>query len=261
MRQRSTHLICCHSLITCLVATAASAQADAWQFEATPYFLAAGLDGETGIRGVTADVDMPFSDIWDNLDAGFMALFTAQSGPWTLGFELVYFEISDEGSKSATGPFGKVNVDGALELTTEMDIVQATAAYRLVDQRTTVDLLGALRYTRLNVDTEVVIATTPGIIFPGGATRGSGSESWTDAVVGLHILHPLSEKWALMGYADVGAGGSDLTYQMMVGLNWRFSDALTAKIGYRHLYQDYENGGIVWDMVAAGAYLGLGIRF
>ncbi len=239
-----------------------AAESDAWQYEVTPYFLAAGLDGKAGVRGVTADIDMSFSDIWDDLEGAFMGMFTAQKGRWFYGLEAVYFKLEDEGSTSVSGPlFGKVTVDGALELTTKMYVYQGTVGYRLKDDTTKVDLLGGLRYTKIDIDADVVINTAPGIVFPGAATSASGSESWTDAVVGMRVLHPVSDEVSLVGYADVGAGGSDLTYQLIAGVNWEFKEDYTAKIGYRVLDWDYEDSGTVWDMQASGMYLGLGIAF
>ena len=67
------------SLVAGLAFSAGSrAETDTWQFEVTPYLLAAGMDGTVGIRGHEADIDVSFSDIWDDLDAGFMGLFTAK---------------------------------------------------------------------------------------------------------------------------------------------------------------------------------------
>jgi opacity protein-like surface antigen len=50
---------------------------------------------------------------------------------------------------------------------------------------------------------------------------------------------------SLVGYADIGGfgAGSDLTYQLLVGVNWQFAKSATAKAGYRYLYQDYEHDG------------------
>ncbi len=240
---------------------ALSVESDTWQYEATPYLLAAGMDGKIGIHGVTSDVDVSFSDIMDDLKSGFMGLFTASKGPWTYGLEAVYMKLSDEGAKSVTGPFGHVAVDGALKVTSKMYIYQGSIAYRVLDDTTAVDLVGALRYTKLEADASVAITTTPGIVFPGGTRSASGSDSWTDAVVGVRALHPLNKQWSLLGYADVGGGGSDLTYQFIVGADWEFAKDFTAKVGYRYLYWDYEDEGTVWDMTASGPYLGLGIRF
>ncbi len=76
-------ILACCVLVGLVASPAALAQdstkqADKWQFEITPYFLAASLNGDVGIRGVTADVDMSFSNIWDKLNAGFMAAFEAR---------------------------------------------------------------------------------------------------------------------------------------------------------------------------------------
>ncbi|MDX2424239.1 MAG: hypothetical protein QNK43_16375 [Amphritea sp.] len=242
--------------------TEESNDADAWQFEITPYFFAAGLKGQAGIRGVTSDVDMSFNDIWNNLDSGFMGLFTAQNGLWSYGFEGVYFKVTDEGSKSVTGPFGNVTVDGALELTTSINVYQGSVGYRVLDDRTVVDVIGAVRYTQVKADMNAAITTTPPITFPpGGTLSASGSEGWTDAVIGVRALHPVSDNVSLLGYADVGAGGSDLTYQLIAGVNWEFVEDVTAKAGYRVLDWDYKNEGTVWDMKASGMYLGVGFKF
>jgi len=226
--------------------SAVAAEADGWQYEVTPYLLAAGMEGTVGVKGDTVPVDASFSDIWDNLDAGFMGIFTAQKGPWSFAVEGVYMKLEDE----VTGPaLGIVSAD----VTNSMYIAQGTVGYRVLDEKTKVDLLGALRWTKLDVDMDIVGPLT---------TRSvSGDESWTDAVVGVRVLHPVADHVTLMGYADVGGGGSDLTYQFMGGVNWEFKKDFTAKLGYRYLSWDYENDGTVWDMAASGPYLGLGIKF
>lgn len=238
----------------------AAAEADAWRFEATPYILAAGLDGTVGVRGVEADIDMSFSDIWDDLDIAFMGLFTAEKGPWTFMLEGVYFRLEDEGARSVSGPFGNVSVSGALEATVELSIFQGSVGYRVFDETTKVDLIGGVRYTKVEVDMDVKTSTTPGIVFPGGKRSASGSESWADAVVGVRVLHPVAKDVTLLGYADVG-GGSGNTHQLLGGVNWTFREGFTAKVGYRYLSWDYDKDGTVWDIDASGPYLGLGIQF
>lgn len=140
-----------------------------------------------------------------------------------------------------------------------MYIAQGTIGYQLLDDKTSLYAIGALRYTDLEVEMDVEVAYAPPPF--GGSLSADGSDDWIDAVAGLHAVHPLSDAVSLVGYGDIGAGGSDLTYQVMAGVNWEFNDGYTAKLGYRRLYWDYEDGGTVWDMTAEGPYLGLGIRF
>ncbi|HSO08213.1 MAG TPA: hypothetical protein VLW45_13305 [Pelomicrobium sp.] len=240
---------------------AAAAESDTWQFEVTPYLFGARMDGTVGLRGYTTDVDASFDEILDHLDAGFMGLFSARKGPWSFALEGVYMKLEDGNSGGVTGPGGVVSINGQLDATAKMYVYQGTVGYRVLDQNTKVDVLGALRYTELDLDLDVTAQFTPGILFPGGARSVGGSESWTDAVVGARVLHPLSKQVSLLGYVDVGGGGSDLTYQLIAGVDWEFRKDFIARIGYRYLYWDYEDNGTVWDIAASGPYLGLGIRF
>ena len=239
----------------------AAAEQAGWEFEVTPYLFSEGLSGTVGARGIEADVDASFSDIWDNLDLGLMGLFEARKGPWIVTFDALYFEVSDQASKTVTGPFGQVTVKGALEVTSSVTVLQPSLWHRVLDERTTVDLGAGLRYTRLSLDLDVKIATDPGIVFPGGGASFSGSESWIDLVVGARVSHPISDRWTLTGYADLGGGGSSQTYQIVAGADWALNDRFTARAGYRYAYWDYEDDGTVWDISASGPYLGLGIAF
>jgi hypothetical protein len=254
-------------LLGILTAQNVMASNDDWEFEVTPYFLAAGLDGKIGIRDVTADVDMSFSDIWDHLDAGFMGLASAQKGRWIFGLEAVYFKISGVGSKSVSWNLRNrsTEVNGALELTSEITIYSGTAAYRVIDESMKIDVLGALRYTRVDADLDLKINgvfTGPLATRPFSGARSAGdSESWIDAVVGVKAVYPISKNVDLVGYADIGGSDDSDTYQLIGGVNWQFKEDYSAKVGYRVLDWDYDDGSFKWDMQATGPYIGLGIKF
>lgn len=239
----------------------AMAEPSGWTYEFTPYLFASALNGDAGTRGVVVEVDESFSDIWSNLDLGFMALFEARKGRWGVAFDGVYFKVDDQPSKSVTGPGGQVTVTAAVDASFSVTLAQPTLWYRAVDNVTTVDVGGGLRYTRLSLDLDLRVEAQPGIVFPGGGRRLSGSDSWVDAVVSARVIHPIAERWSLMAYGDVGGGGADFTYQLVGGVNWALNERLTVKAGYRHAYWDYEDGGNVWDMDASGAFLGLGFKF
>jgi opacity protein-like surface antigen len=65
----------------------------------------------------------------------------------------------------------------------------------------------------------------------------------------------------LIGYGDIGGGGSELTWQALAGVDWTLSKHLSAKFGYRYLDFDYDQDDFVYDMAMAGGYAALGIRF
>ena len=240
---------------------AAAEEADGWDFEFSPYVFFSALEGTAGARGIEAEVDESFGDIWDNLDIGVMGLFVAQKGPWTLMFDGAHLAIEDQASKTVTGPGGLVSVTGALEVSSSLTVLQPSVLYRVLDDRTAVDLGVGLRYTRAALDLDVKIVTNPPINFPGGGRSLDGAEGWIDAVAVGRVTQPISDRWSLVGYADVGGGGSSLTYQLVAGANWSVSERFTVKAGYRYAYWDYEDDGYVWDMTASGPFLGFGIAF
>jgi opacity protein-like surface antigen len=242
-------------------AQAAASSTDEWQFEITPYLFGSALTGTTGVGGVTADVDMSFGDLLNNLDSGFMAMAEARKGPWGFAFDGVYFRLKNEQTSSWQGPGGIGSATGDLEATMTEQIYQLAVMYRLMDAAIKIDAVGAGRYTQLDTDLNLVVTTGP--LLPGGTYNLSASESWWDPVIGVRVIAPFAEHWSFVGYADIGGFGvgSKITYQVIAGVNWQISNTFATKAGYRYFYQDYENNGFVWNMAAHGLYLGLGIGF
>jgi opacity protein-like surface antigen len=259
-RSRSCHAAVFGIVLAGLTVAPARAE-DAWQFEITPYVFGAGLRGTTGVGPVTADVDSSFGDILKHFDSGFMAAAEARKGPWAFAFDGVYFRLKDQATRSWQGPGGIGSATGELDATVTQLVYQLAVAYRLEDDSTKFDVIGAGRYTRLDTDLDLVTTTGPPL--PGGTRSASGSADWWDPVVGARVLIPFAEHWTFMAYGDVGGFGvgSKITYQAIAGANWEFAKSLTAKFGYRYMYQKYDKNNFLWDMAAHGFYAGLGIAF
>ncbi|MDH4094181.1 MAG: hypothetical protein OEV81_05275 [Betaproteobacteria bacterium] len=245
--------------LAALAGTAQAAPPEDWRFELTPYLFGASLTGTTGTSNVRANVDMSFDDILDHLDSGFMAMFEARKGKWGFGVDGVYFKLKDERTRTWQGPGGIGTATGELQATMTQQVYQLFANYRVSDGPSSLDVVGGTRYTKLDADLELV--TTSGGLLPGNTRRLSGGKEWWDAVVGVRATMPLAERWTLVSYADIGTGGSDITYQGILGVAWQASKTFAVKGGYRYFYQDYDDNGFVWDMAAHGFYLGLGIGF
>ena len=242
-------------------AIAAENSEQSWEFEFTPYLFAPGLEGTTGVLGVTADVQVPFEELFDNVDSFFMATFEARRGKWLFLFDAMSFHLSGVGTKSWQGPLGIGSATGQLDLLVRQKIYQSSAGYRVFDGETKLDVIGGARYTDL--DTDLNLVTTTGGLLPGGTRSLSTGKNWWDPIIGARITVPFAEHWSAFGYIDVGGFGvgSDFTYQAIAGANWQFAKSFSAKAGYRYFYQDFEDGGFVWDMSMKGPFLGLGIRF
>jgi opacity protein-like surface antigen len=232
---------------------------DVWQVEMTPYLFAAGLKGTVGFKGVAADIDVGTDQLLDNLNKAFMLFATAERNNWIFALDTMYFNLEAEQARSWQGPLGSTST-ADLKADVEEQFFALGAGRRVVDDRSKVDVLAVARYTSLETTLGLKLTTGPPLL-PDGSRSISIKESWWDAAIALKGKLPIAQKWDLTGYADVGAGGSDLTYQIMLGVNWQFSKVFSAKLGYRYLYQDYRKNDLVWDMATSGATLGLGIRF
>jgi opacity protein-like surface antigen len=66
-----------------------------------------------------------------------------------------------------------------------------------------------------------------------------------------------------MGHADYGGFGvgSDSSWQLQAGVDYRISDAFSARFGYRILKVDYDDNGFRYDIKNDGLYADVGIRF
>jgi opacity protein-like surface antigen len=221
-----------------------------WSFDFTPYLWGARLGGDTSIAGLPtppAAVEAPFSDIFDHLSAGAMGVFEARHGRWAFIGDAMYIRLEDTFTTDRR-TFG----DASGKITQQM--YAATAAYRVNDAPAAVDVLGGVRYN----DIEVGLATTGGLLPPRSADESRG---WTDAIVGFRVIAPVARDWSLVGYVDVGGGGSKFTWQAIAGASYAFNDTWAMKFGYRYLKIDYDKDQFLYDMATQGPYIGVGIRF
>jgi len=219
------------------------------------------MSGDIGTGPLpTIGVDMSFSDILDNLDAGLMGAFEARKGRWEMLFDAIYMKLAHSGTASRTGagPIGATATAGA-DLEIAQSVFAAALAYRAIEGRTPVDLIGGVRYAKIEADARI-----EGTFFAQtSSVARSADKSWVDPYVGVRVLHPLAERWTLVGYADIGGFGvgSDFTWQAAAGVDYEFSKAIAGKIGYRYMSVDYDKDGFHYDMANSGLYAGVGIRF
>jgi opacity protein-like surface antigen len=241
--------------------TAAAASGSEWTFDFTPYIWGVAMSGDVQGGALPAiSIDMSFSDILDNLDAGLLGAFEARKGRWGLLFDAIYMKLETSGTASRTGP-GPIGATAtaSAQLEVAQKMVAAAIAYRAVEGPAPIDIIGGLRYAKIEAD-----AAISGSFFAqAGTVARSADKSWVDPYIGVRALQPISNHWTLVSYLDIGGFGvgSDFTWQALVGMNYEFSKTFSAKLGYRYLSVDYDKNDFVYDMANSGLYAGLGIRF
>jgi hypothetical protein len=226
---------------------------DGIRYEVTPYVWVAGVSGTTrlGPRVPLNNQDALFEDITDSLSGGFMGTFEARKDRWGAIFDVFYIELSKQSRPLLDGRLGTVSAEF------QQTIYQLAGTYRVSDDAVTaVDVVLGVRHPNSDVD----LAFSSSELLPAGASH-NGSKGWTDGFVGVRVGYKLSDKWSLTGYADIGTGGSEKSWQLLAGATYRFSDTVNAKFGYRILNNDFDDPNFLQNIKIGGVYGGIGFRF
>lgn len=204
-----------------------------WNFAVSLYGLAAGQSGDVVVKGVPANLDLDFDQIWENLDSCGMGTVRIGYGRWALVTDIIYLGLEASGDK----------VDAEFD----QWLVTPALAFQASEQ---VELFAGVMYNNLSAE----------ISGPFGR-RTSGTQEWWDPFVGADVNLPLTEKFSLHARGDVGGFGvgSDLTWQAFPYLDWRFAQWGSLQAGYRWLYADYEDSGegFAYDVTTQGPQFGI----
>lgn len=223
-----------------------AAPSEKWQFEITPYFWFSGLKTEikTGLLP-EQEMDVSFSDLSKLVDLGLAGMFEGRKG--RLGFLIdgMYVDLG----KTVTTPLGEV------DLGMKQGSFSLAMFYRAVEGKAALDLLGGGRYSNMSNDLKLTSGTLAG-------RQTSSTDFWVDVFGGARLQIFLAKWLAFVGYADIGAGGTKLSWQAYAGMDVRFSKVFWGKVGYRYSYFDRESDDNEFlKLTKAGIYAGLGIRF
>jgi len=236
-------------LSLCIPVFVCAQEANTWQNEISIYGWYAGIDGNITLpTGTGTDISVEASDIFDNLEMVLMGGYVGKYNKWSFIADLVYMDVGGSDSR-AVGP-----VTASVGLDVKSWIIHGGVGYDVVQSDNgNLAVVGGVRYLALDADVSLALQSTP-------IRTGSGSEGLLDGIIGLRGYLTLNDKWYLPYYADIGTGGSDLTWQLFGGVGYRFSWG-DIRLGYRHLEYDLGDGKIAKDLKLSGPVLGIGFRF
>lgn len=206
-------------------ATASAQTADwsrGWSGQATIYGWVPAITGaQEGPDGEPV-VDLDNVSVLEALKMAFMGAAEIRKDRFGLLFDAVYADLGLDGS------WVQERVDTSLD--TKLGFYTAAASYRVYEAPDTyVDVYGGVRY--FDVKTTFDLST---------ANRDRSLTSkvdWTDGIVGVRGGVPLTERWSVSGFADVGGfdAGSDLSWELYGGANYAFAERWAGTIGYRYI--------------------------
>ncbi len=244
-----------------------------WRFTLAPYVWGVGLSGDVGLFGKgPVDVDIPFSDILENLDFAAMGVAEAHNGTWGVFVDLNYTSLSADKSRSRAlerDILEQFTVEAQVSASADIKEFIGTfmGQWRAVDSdQVTLDVMAGARYWNIENDIEV-----EGTLAGGGPlglsitkeVSGSDGASWVDPMVGVKSRIDTDTAFYFTGWGMVGGFGigSDFNWDVMGGVGYEWTDHFSTVLGYRALGVDYEDDGFVYDVVQQGVALGAVFNF
>lgn len=204
----------------------------------TVYLWGTGITGTATINQQTIPFEADFDEIIDNLDMGFMAHYEGMGDQWGVGLDFAYVDLSNTNDADVKG-------------TLKSNLSEAFAIYRA---SSAIDLLGGARFT----DMDMTISAP-------GAGKAEGDRSLTDFFVGARFSMPFSDTWRGALRADVGAGDSDLVWNINAILDWQVSKSVAMRAGYRWLDYELDKDDAQLDnsldLSLDGPFLGIGFQW
>ena len=222
-----------------------------WDFNLAPLYLwMVDMEGDLGIGRIDTGVKVDFGTIFDNLEEVFTVHFEAMhKSNWGLFFDYSYLDVGASGP----GFLGQLPVTINIDMTST--IVEVGGLYRIENGPHGFDMLGGVRYTKMEPDLTVTI------IPPG--QKLSISEDWYDPIIGVRYFYDFGNKWMLSARGDIGGFGvgCDFTWNVAALVHFQPWKNAGFVAGYRALDQDYEDGTgssrFKYDMRLAGPLLAI----
>jgi hypothetical protein len=189
------------------------AAADEWDWNITPYLWAAGIDGDTSIGPIEANISVDFEDLFNVLRGGALLRAEGMSERHGVFGDLVYLRLKEKNARDTIG--------GSLEVKMDTLIVEGAYFYRF-NPKYALEL--GLRYW----DFETTLV-------PAVIEKRVSSSDWTDAFVGFRMDSELSSRWSWLFRGNVGGGGSEIAAGLQLDFRRKFQNGNRLDIGLRLL--------------------------
>lgn len=240
-----------------------------WEFSFAPYVWAAGLEGTVDADDISADVDVSFSDILDNLDAGVLGAFEARRERFSLTTNLVYLKLSPDAERTRSALLPAAS-PASFETRSTMEtlIFEVRPTYEVLSlplfdetepQRISLDLGPGARVWRLKTHLDVKL--DPSVPLGPFQRRATEKLDWVDFVAAARVRVRLSEKLGLVVAGDYGGwdigSSSHRTWSALGLLSYSLGESWDFSAGWRTLNVD--RGAVDLDM--EGPLIGAAYRF
>ena len=241
-----------------LIAQAGGAEAEApaegWRFSLAPYLWAARTKMTLDVGQFTRSTTIDFEDVVPQLHLAFAAHVEATIQKWTAFGDLLYMSV------------GQSETQNGISVSTNLQelFFEFGAMYRLGP--VSLGRAGRLTFEPLAGGRFMWVDASLG--FPN--QKVSDSASVIDPMFGGRITYHITDTVALWFRGDVAGFGisdnqTELTYNLIAGLEWRFTPRASVLGGWRYMDIDLETGSgartFNADIEMSGPFLGVNFHF
>ena len=251
------------------MAAAAQDMSDKWRFQASIYGWLPDIGGNSTFpAGTGSSIDVSAKQIIDSLKFTFMGTFEAHKGRWGVFTDLIYLDVG--GSKSGTrdvtvdGQPLPVGVTANADLDLKSTIWTLAGTYTVVNQADVyMEILAGARLLDIKQTLGWQFSADIG---DGTTTRRSGtseiSKTLTDGIVGVkgRFMFGDERKWFAPYYLDVGTGQSDVTWQAVGGIGYKFGWGQVFGV-WRYLDYNLKSGSKIEDVNFNGPAIGVAFNW
>jgi outer membrane protein OmpA-like peptidoglycan-associated protein len=235
-----------------LAAAGHASEQEGWQFELTPYFWGANVDGDLKLGNLKGNID---NDTWENLDSGFMGMGIISYNRVVFYLDYDYLSLSDDAKAK-----GNAVLPAGTKITSDNDLEFATGGvgwrFDTWGEKNTLDVLVGVRHAKLDLELK------------GGGQKYDNTSEVTDPLIMLRPSLQISDNWRFNPTLSLGVGGdSDSHYELMPQFQYNFSDYFALRFGYKRIYYDVNDGKKYtssyreFDGSFSGPFVGLGWTF
>ena len=216
-----------------------AAAGDGWKHEVAIYLAGVGMSGKAAIGNLGADVDISFSEILDQLEAGGMAAYRGEKGKWAIMANAMFVGL---------GATKDLPLGGTAEADFDQTLFEVDGSRRFAKN---LEFYFGARLVDIDASLELRLIN-------GTTLAGDEQQTWVDPLVGLRYATPIGKSWSFVGRADVGGFGvgSHLAWQALAHFDWQISKHFGVAIGYVILDIDYDDGRgsdyFLYDIAAQG---------
>lgn len=251
-------------LLACTVAVSAAEKGpdESWRFAIIPYLYLPNFNGSMNLEASSGNksgsVDTGPANYLENLKSVLMLDLQAQKGRWSLLADVIYLDFSDEDQTAQFPTGGGIETDTGLQALV-FELAGACSVFR--NDYVDFGLLAGARYA--GIESEASLDRTAALPIGVSSWHFSDEAIFIDPIVGFKGTFELGKKWHVPYYFDIGGFGldSDLTLQAFGGIGYRFCGWFTMVLGYRYLYYDFGDSGLLKDLDIYGTMLGFSFTF